>query len=206
MNTLTKRQTEVLSFVQQFINSNRYSPSLSEIQTHFGFASVNAAAKHLASLKRKGVLAADPRRRRSISLPSSMPVESLSKSIPLPLIGTICGGEPIETFAKIETVDVPLSMVPNPEQTYVLKVLDTSLNEEMLLAGDLLIVEARTEPLPGETVVAIVNHHDTFVARYFTDGDYVKLMSHTSQHQPIVLRPKDLSIKGIVVASLRNYQ
>ncbi len=205
MNGLTKRQAEILAFVQQFIDRHSYSPSLSEIGGHFGFASVNAAAKHLNSLKRKGYLQAEPHRRRSISLPLQIRAHSDPTSLAIPLIGVLSAGEPIETFAQITAIEIPSSMAINPEQMYALKISDDSLMEEMLLEGDILLVEARTDPQQGETVVAVVNQHDTLIARYFIDGDYIKLMSHTPHHQPIILKQSDLSIKGIVVASLRNY-
>jgi len=206
LNGLTKRQADILAFVQQFIDSHRFSPSLSEIQSHFGFASVNAAAKHLNSLKRKGFLNADPYRRRSISLPLETQTQIDPKIVQVPLIGILSAGEPIETFAQIATIDVPLAMVANPKETYALKISDDSFQEEMLLAGDILLVDTRTDPQPGETVIALVNQHDTLIARYFMDGGYIKLMSYTTQHQPIILKQQNLSIKGIVIASLRNYK
>ncbi len=203
MNGLTKRQVEILSFVRQFIAQNEYSPSLNEIKDHFGFASANAAAKHLTMLKRKGFLLAKPNSHRSIALPPKTKKDPLG--IELPLIGNISAGKPIDVFAEIKYIQVTSIDSSWPKEIFLLKVQDNSLQDEMLLEKDLLIVETRSTPQQGETVVAIVNHHNTLIARYFCDGEYVKLMSHTTHHQPIILHLKDLAIQGIVIASLRNY-
>jgi repressor LexA len=203
LNGLTKRQVEVLSFVRQFIDKHEFSPSLHDIKDHFGFASANAAAKHLAMLKRKGHLFAKANSHRSISLPNKPKRDPAG--ITLPLIGQIKAGKPIDLFAEIQFMHVSYIESSWPKEIYLLKVQDNSLQDEMLLENDLLIVETRLTPSQGETVVAIVNQYNTFVARYFCDGEYVKLMSHTTNHQPIILHVKDLAIQGIVIASLRNY-
>lgn len=203
MNGLTKRQVEVLSFVRQFIDRHEFSPSLNDIKDYFGFASANAAAKHLAMLKRKGHLVAKANSHRSISLPHKFKKDT--SDFNLPLIGQIRAGKPIDLFAEIQFMKLTSIDSSWPKEIYLLKVQDNSLQDEMLLKNDLLVIEARSTPSPGETVVAIVNQHNTFIARYFCDGEYVKLMSHTTNHQPIILHLKDLAIQGIVIASLRNY-
>ena len=65
---LTKRQKEILDFITEFIQREGYSPSMEEIASHFGFASLNAVFKHLASLEVRGHLRRDARRARSIEL------------------------------------------------------------------------------------------------------------------------------------------
>jgi len=194
---------DVLTFVRQFIDDHAYSPSLHEIKDHFGFASANAAAKHLTNLTRKGFLLSKPNGRRSIALPPKAKKDPMG--VALPLIGNISAGKPLDIFAEIKFKHVTSIDSSWPKDIYLLRVQDNSLQDEMLLENDLLIVETRSTPSPGETVVAIVNTHNTFVARYFCDGEYVKLMSLTAHHQPIILHLKDLSIQGIVIASLRNY-
>lgn len=203
MNGLTKRQAEILAFVRQFIADNGYSPSLHEIKDRFGFASANASAKHLSCLKRKGFLFTKAHTSRSISLPVKS--EGGSAGLALPLIGTISSGKPIDIFAKIEMIHVTALNVAFPELIYLLKVQDNSLQEEMLLQEDLLIVEANSNPKPGDTVIATVNERNALVAKYFCDGDRVQLMSLTARHQPISLARKDVSVQGILISLLRNY-
>jgi SOS-response transcriptional repressors (RecA-mediated autopeptidases) len=56
MKDLTKRQEEILSFIEHHEWRNGYWPSIREIQEKFGFKSTNAVMGHLRALERKAVL------------------------------------------------------------------------------------------------------------------------------------------------------
>jgi SOS-response transcriptional repressor LexA len=68
---LTLKQQAVRDFIGTYQQREGVSPSLREIQAHFGFASPNAAAKHLAALRRKGVVQRSTRRARGLVLSES---------------------------------------------------------------------------------------------------------------------------------------
>lgn len=205
MKGLTKRQLEILSFIKEYIRVKNYSPSYREIMQHFGFSSLGSVYKHIHVLKRKQALDGESRSSRSLSI-SEDSSQNLPANIRLPFIGHIVAGTPIELFAQSQTIAVPEFMVPRPKETYVLKAKGDSLHEELIGDSDFLVVEARTEAIAGETVVAVINNHDTIVKRFFREGTYIKLIgSHPHQH-PIMLREEDFLIQGIVVAVLRVCQ
>ena len=56
MAKLTKRQSEILSFLKTCIEDNGYPPTRAEIAKELGFRSPNAAEDHLKALARKGVI------------------------------------------------------------------------------------------------------------------------------------------------------
>ena len=206
MKGLTKRQQEITHFISEFIAIHRYSPSYREIMRHFGFKSLGTVYRHLSVLKRKGFLLSEKNCSRSLSLAHQLPskVTELSE-LTLPLIGQIRGGRPIETFAKSLSVSIPKTMVHSPERTYALRVQGESLAEEFIADGDLLIVEAREEAHAGETVLALINKHDTVVKRYFPNGNYVRLLGNNPLHHPIHLKKEDVRIQGILVGLQRTY-
>ena len=74
---LTRRQREVLDFIDEFIRSRRYSPSLEEIAKNFGLSSVATVHKHVVNLEKKGFIRRDWNRSRSIDL-TTPPRPSLS--------------------------------------------------------------------------------------------------------------------------------
>lgn len=201
---LTKRQKEILTYITDFIQRHQYSPSYREISKHFGYNSLGTVYRHLNVLKRKGMLQGEKNCSRSIVLTEVPPHES-SKEIELPLIGQISAGKPIEMFAQSFMTVVPSNFVQLPESTYVLRVTGHSLHEEMIMDGDLLIVEACQSANPGETVVAIINKRDTIVKKYFPEGNFAKLSGHNVQHHPILLRHADLSIQGILKGLIRSF-
>lgn len=53
---LTDRQREILAWINAYIASHGYSPTLRELATAFGFKGPNGAACHLRPLRRKGAV------------------------------------------------------------------------------------------------------------------------------------------------------
>jgi repressor LexA len=53
---MTDRQSEVLGFISQFLQSHGYPPTRTEIARGFGWSSVNSAEVHITALARKGRL------------------------------------------------------------------------------------------------------------------------------------------------------
>lgn len=56
MNAITKRQREVLDFIEDFIDSKRYSPSFQEIAEGVHLSSLSTVHKHITNLRRNGWL------------------------------------------------------------------------------------------------------------------------------------------------------
>jgi repressor LexA len=205
MNGLTKRQREIIDFIQEFIKEQRYSPSYREIMAHFGFSSPGTLYRHIQSLKKKGLMLSDPKIARSLMPNEGLEVKPRLYDIDLPLIGFISAGSPIETFEKTQTIAIPECFVHSPEHTYVLRARGDSLVEEQIASGDLLVVEARQEALSGETIIGLINENNTIIKRYYPEGDYIRLEANALSHQSIILRHGDLVIQGVVVALLRSY-
>ena len=205
MKGLTKRQREILDFIEAFIDKHHYSPSYREIQQHFSFSSLGTVYRHIQVLKRKGQISAEKKASRSMALAHEATKKETQGIVELPFIGLIAAGSPIEMFPRTQTLSVPNFLVHTPENTYILRAQGDSLNEELICDGDLLIVEARQEAHAGEIVVAIINQHETIVKRYFPEGQYVRLIGHIANHQPIILNHESLLIQGILVGLLRLY-
>lgn len=205
MKGLTKRQREVVDFIQRFISERHYSPSYREIMEHFGFNSLGSVYKHINVLKRKGVLLAEKSSARSVALTAPAAHYSIGRTVELPFLGQIAAGLPIETFPQAGTMSVLASLVKDPTKSYVLQVRGDSMIEDQIMDGDLIVVEAREVALPGETVVALVNGHETTLKRYYPQGQYVHLEAANPNYQPIIVRQDQLQIQGILLGLVRKY-
>src|ERR1043165_9422920 len=93
MNELTKRQRQVLEFVQSSQRAGGLIPTLREIAAHFGFRSSRAAGDHLDALKRKGFLESEPGKSRSLRVISPL-TKLRSRIVDIPLLGVIAAGLP----------------------------------------------------------------------------------------------------------------
>lgn len=202
MKGLSKRQQQIIDFIESYIQKNRISPTYREIQNHFSFSSLGTVHQHLVALKGKGVISIEKGIRRSIALKNDSKKEN---DIKIPFIGHIVAGEPIKTFPKMQTLSVPAFLIHAPENTYILKAQGDSLIEEQIADGDLLFVEAKREANAGETIVAKINRHETIVKKYFPEGLYARLEGGNPHLQAMILRHENIEIQGIVVALMRTY-
>jgi len=205
MKGLTKRQREIIDYIQEFITNNRYSPSYREIGHHFKFNSLGTVYKHVDALKRKGMLLNKNKASRSIAPTEQIVKPQQQTEIEVPFIGNISAGIPIQTFSQTKQLSVPRGLIHAPEKTYALRVQGNSLSEEMIADGDLLLVEARQEAHPGETVVALINGHDTIIKKYYEESPYVRLLSSYAVHHPIILHAENVVVQGVVVGLLRLF-
>lgn len=53
---MTRRQEQILRFINAYRDKNQCNPTCEEIALDFGFASNNAAHDHLKALERKGII------------------------------------------------------------------------------------------------------------------------------------------------------
>src|SRR5258706_5216223 len=118
MLPLTKRQREILDYLNEFISQHGYAPSLEEIGRRFGLSSLATVHKHLTNLQEKGFIKRAWNRSRSVEM---VPTRTGSRAIELPLLGYVAAGLPIEAVASNETISVPEDLVGKRE-TYVLHV------------------------------------------------------------------------------------
>ena len=68
MQPLTKRQREILDYLNDFIQQHGYAPSLEEIGRRFGLSSLATVHKHLTNLQDKGFIKRAWNRSRSVEL------------------------------------------------------------------------------------------------------------------------------------------
>lgn len=203
MKPLTKKQHEVLSYIKEYLQTHQYAPSYREIMQYFSFNSLGTVYKYIQVLKEKGMLEAKKQGSRALSITESTLKKNVSQFF-LPFIGYISAGEPITTFAKSLSFEVPLSFVEVPDATYVLKVRDDSLVEELMAEGDYLLIEARQKAHEGETIVAMLNFHDVIVKKYYPEETHIRLESHNPHNPPLIMHEEDLMIQGVVVATIRK--
>ena len=96
MLPLTKRQREILDYLNEFIQQHGYAPSLEEIGRRFNLSSLATVHKHLTNLQEKGFIRRAWNRSRSVEL---VPTRVGGRALELPLLGFVAAGAPIEAVA-----------------------------------------------------------------------------------------------------------
>jgi repressor LexA len=199
---LTKRQRQILDYIESFIESYGYSPSFEEIASHFGYSSLATVHEHLSNLEIKGLIRRNYNRSRSLEVVRS---EAAPVAAELPLLGTVAAGLPIEAIEEQETIAVPHDML-RAGQNYVLRVRGDSMIDEQIRDGDFIIVNSRQTAENGEMVVALVNGDSATVKKFFLEKDgRVRLQPANPTMLPFYYDTGDIEIQGIVVAVIRKY-
>jgi len=199
---LTRRQKEILDYLNRFIESEGYAPTIEEIAAHFKLRSLATVHKHLTNLQDKGLIRRTWNRSRALEL---VPTEVTVHAAELPLLGRVAAGSPIEAIDASETIFVPKDMVGRSE-TYVLQVKGDSMIEEQIRDGDYVIVENRTTANDGEMVIALLDGDSVTLKKLYREGGgRVRLQPANARLEPMFVDQDRLRIQGVVIGVLRKY-
>ena len=201
MLPLTKRQREILDYLNEFIQQHGYAPSLEEIGRRFGLSSLATVHKHLTNLQEKGFIKRAWNRSRSVEM---VPTRSGGRALELPLLGYVAAGLPIEAIASNETIAVPEDLI-GKRDTYVLRVRGDSMIDEQIRDGDFVIVEDRRTADNGEMVIAMVNGNEVTLKKLYREQGRVRLQPANPAVQPIVVPADQVVVQGVVVGVMRRY-
>ena len=202
MASLTKRQKQIVDYLDDYIGEHGYAPTLEEIGAKFSLSSPATVHKHLTNLEGKGFIRRKWNHSRALEM---VPQKRKAAAVELPLLGRVAAGLPIEAIETPGTITVPEDLVRR-ENSYVLRVKGDSMVEDGILDGDFVVVEERPSPENGETVVALVNGEAT-VKRFFREkGGKIRLQPANERMAPIIVKDKDFMSRGRVVAVVRKYR
>ena len=200
---LTRRQKEILDFIEGFLDDRGYSPSFEEIAGFFQYRSLATVHEHLSNLQAKGYIRKNYNESRSIELART---EMRLAAVDLPLLGTVAAGQPIEAIEQKEAISVPEDMVSGPVAHYVLRVRGDSMIEEQIRDGDYVIVRARDTANNGEMVIALVDGECATVKKFYAEPDgRVRLQPANPDLDPMYYPAERVIVQGIVVGVIRKY-
>ena len=195
---LTRRQRDILRFFADYTAAQGISPTLEEAARHFGVNKVTIFG-HVSELERKGCLKRSaPGVSRGLQIvPEDRPVGGL------PVLGTIAAGTPIGVLETPETLSLE-ELVPPGSDVYVLRVRGNSMIEDSIRDGDLVLVERRSDPAPGETVVAVLPGESATLKRFYPEPDgRIRLQPANAALEPLLV--DEVEIRGVVIGVIRRF-
>ena len=198
---LTKRQREILTYLQEFIQHHGYAPSLEEVGRRFSLSSLATVHKHLSNLQEKGFIRRSWNRSRSVEL---VDAPAGHRALELPMLGYVAAGVPIEAVASSETIAVPESLA-GKRDSYVLKVKGDSMIDEQIRDGDYVVVEDRKTADNGEMVIALVGGTDVTLKKFYREGGRIRLQPANPTMSPLVYDADRVQVQGVVVGMMRRY-
>ena len=214
---LSVRQRTVLEMIQQFVDSNGYTPSMQDIADACGFKSLASVSYQLTQLEEAGMIRRDLGRARGIELltedfastgsaPSTgaaMPdnVTPIGHSVSVPLVGQIAAGFPITAEQNVEDTFAVPEQLAGKGELFMLEVKGESMIDAAICDGDYVVIRAQKTAENGEIVAAMIDNEATVKVFSQKDG-HTWLLPRNSAFPPI---PGDqCEILGKVVTVMRR--
>lgn len=136
----------IVRYIHSFRLREDMWPTIREICVGVGRSSPGNVHYHLKILERMGVITRLPGTSRSIRL-------NISLREGIPIVGTIAAGEPLDHYPQSE-YELLNDEVTKSSTTFALRVKGSSMIDDLISDGDLIIIE-RDQPIrDGDIVVA----------------------------------------------------
>ncbi|NDJ76197.1 MAG: transcriptional repressor LexA [Chloroflexi bacterium] len=220
--TLSTRQKNILTFIENFIDENGYPPTIREIGEAVEIASTSVVNYNLNKLVEYGLIERAPEVSRGLRLINREEAEALPINIAdhthllqVPLVGKIAASQPVPVpgedfgyyYDNDDMIEVPQNMVGNfsYEELFALRVTGDSMIDAMVAEGDVIILKRQNVARNGDMVaVWLSDHGETTLKHYFLEGSQVRLQPANPTMDPIYVDAKQVSIQGRVLAILRT--
>ncbi len=179
-------------------------PSYREIGEALGIAHVSAVAKHVAALRRLGLLSTREGKARSLRL--ATPEGGHRRPVVhIPILGSIPAGAPGDRVEDVEgcvSVDLDTVGIRPTSRTFALRVRGDSMVGKHVLEGDVVVIEHGREPRPGDIVAALIDGQST-LKTYLVQRGRPFLRAENPRY-PDLIPAAELVIQGVMVALIRR--
>lgn len=204
---LTKRQKEILDFIENFLHEHGYPPTLREIGSAFGIGSTNGVRVHLAALMKKNYIMRHRWLSRGIEIINIPQTQQTKSEVEyIPIIGKVAAGEQIFAAENIEGMLAIDDSLIKTTKLFALKVKDDSMVGAGIFNGDYVLARRQHNAEPGDIMVLIIGD-EIMVKQYGTKGNKVLVIPSNEAYETrrIMKNSSDLQLVGKVVGLMRKY-
>ena len=226
---LTKKQKNLLIFINKKLRSTGVSPSYEEMKESLNLKSKSGIHRLISALEERGFikrLAHKARALEVIKLPETasanyiynsfsprvikggLDEENLNNSndTEIPVLGKIAAGTPVEAIQnEVSRIPLPANIEKDGE-FFGLKVQGDSMIEAGINDGDTVIVKKADTADNGKIVVALIDDHEAMLKRIRRKGKTVALESANRNYETKIFGPDRVKVQGILVSLYRNFQ
>jgi repressor LexA len=216
-NKLSKRQRNILHYMESYVDKHGFPPTIREIGTATGINSTSVVNYNLNKLVQAGYLERSGRVSRGIRMVGDIPAQDGKKKVKvalapvaIPLVGQIVAGEPVPPFeASGEEIEVTPAMLGNTEaeDVFALRVKGDSMIDAMIADGDIVLLRRTSTARNGEMVAVWLDERgETTLKRFYQEQDRIRLQPENPTMQPIYVHPAHCHVQGKVVSVIRPYR
>ena len=225
---LTKKQKNLLIYINKKIRSSGVSPSYEEMKNSLNLKSKSGIHRLISALEERGFirrLAHKARALEVLKLPETASANDIYNSFSpsvikggldntseknsireVPILGKIAAGSPIEAIQnEVSKIALPEELSKGGEH-FGLKVSGDSMIEAGINDGDTVIVKRADTANNGQIVVALIDDHEAMLKRIRKKGKVVALESANKRYETKIFGPNRVKVQGVLVSLYRNFQ
>ena len=224
---LTKKQKNLLLYINKKIRSTGVSPSYEEMKNSLNLKSKSGIHRLISALQERGFirrLAHKARALEVLKLPETASANDIYNSFSpslikggldsendkqnlnnIPVLGQIAAGTPIEAIQnEVSRVAIPEELSKSGEH-FGLKVSGDSMIEAGINDGDTVIVKKATTANNGQIVVALIDNREAMLKRIRIKGKVVALESANKRYETKIFGPDRVKVQGILISLYRKF-
>jgi repressor LexA len=216
---LTRKQHELLAYIQDRLSETGVSPSFEEMKEALALKSKSGVHRLISALEERGFIRRLPNRARALEVLRGAEVKAAAAPAPkapipvlqaandvieLPLHGRIAAGMPIEALEGQSTLPVPAALL-GPGEHFALEVAGDSMVDEGILDGDYALIRKTDVARDGEIVVALIDEEEATLKTFRREGQMIRLDPANRRYDPQRYRPDQVRIQGRLAGLLRRY-
>jgi repressor LexA len=227
---LTKKQRELLLFINDRIKETGVSPSFDEMKEALDLASKSGIHRLITALEERGFLRRLAHRARALEVlklpesavpqtPGRAPfrpsvvegaggarkVAAAARPSMIPVMGRIAAGTAIEAIEhETHRVAAPDDEL-DPDTHFALEVQGESMINAGILDGDTVILRKTDHAASGDIVVALINEETATLKRFRKKGGSIALEAANPAFGTQIFGPDRVRIQGKLVALVRRY-
>jgi repressor LexA len=219
---LTRKQHELICFIDDRLKATGVSPSFEEMKEALDLKSKSGVHRLISALEEREFIRRLPNRARALEVlrmpdrpvakkPAAKPVatprptpQPANDVVELPLHGRIAAGVPIEAIEGQATLPVPAALLGAGDH-YALEVAGDSMVEAGILDGDYALVRRTETARDGEIVVALIEDSEATLKYFRREGAMIRLDPANRSYDPQRYRPEQVRVQGKLAGLLRRY-
>ncbi len=228
---LTRRQLDLLDFIDERINATGVCPSFDEMKEAMDLKSKSAIHRLIISLEERGYIRRLRYRARALEVlrrprtgdeaaGSFTPrvidgsgahgewaagTEAQARAVPVPFYGKIAAGMPIEALRdQSRTFETPADLLGQGNH-YALEIEGDSMIEAGILDGDVALIRQTDTAENGDIVVALVQDREATLKRFRRRGASIALEPANKNHETRIFGPDQVRVQGRLVGLVRKY-
>jgi repressor LexA len=223
---LTKKQKNLLLFINKKLRSSGVSPSYEEMKASLNLKSKSGIHRLISALEERGFikrLAHKARALEVIKLPETasandiynsfspsvikggLDEENLSSETEVSVLGKIAAGTPVEAIQnEVSRIPLPANLEKNGDY-FGLKVQGDSMIEAGINEGDTVIIKRTDTADNGKIVVALIDDHEAMLKRIRKKGKVIALESANKNYETKIFGPDRIKVQGVLVSLYRNF-